>query len=306
MVANYILRRILQLIPVIFIISFVVFCLVYVAGDPVTMMLPEEATQEEVEAMRESLGLNDPFMVQYGRFLINMLQGDFGESYRYNEQALPIVMSRIPATLELTVSAMVVATVIAVPLGIWSAVNKNSFLDIFVTGGAVLGKAMPNFWLGIMLILIFSVNLRIFPVSGRGTLLHLVLPAITLGTAIAADMARLIRSSMIEIMNQDYIKTAKSKGLKKPLIVYIHAFKNALIPVITIMALQVSILVGGTLITETVFAWPGLGQLLIQAVNTRDMAIVQAAVMIISFMVIIVNLLADILYGFVDPRINYS
>ena len=306
MMGKYLLRRLLQLIPVLFIISFIVFALVFIAGDPVALMLPEDASQEDIQQLREALGLDKPFHIQYFTYMLGLLQGDFGDSFRYGSSALPIVLERLPATLELAVAALIVAIVIAIPLGIWSATKQNSPLDLLATGGAVLGKAMPNFWLGIMLILLFSVTLGWFPVSGRGTFSHLILPAITLGTGIAAEMTRLIRSSMIEILSQDYIRTAQSKGIHDFFVIYKHAFRNSLIPVVTITALQTSTLVGGTLITETVFSWPGLGQLLIQAVNTRDMAIVQASVFVIAFMVILMNLLADILYKLLDPRIKYN
>ena len=303
---NYFVRRILQIIPVLLIISFIVFSLVFIAGDPVALMLPDDASQEDVELLRESLGLNESFIVQYTTYLMNLVQGDFGESYRYGQDAMSIVLERLPATLELGIAALLIAIVVSIPLGIWSATKQNSSLDLVATGAAVIGKAMPNFWLGIMLILLFSVTLSFFPVSGRGTLMHLVLPSVTLATGIAAEMTRLIRSSMIETLNQDYVRTAKSKGLKDRIVVYKHAFRNSLIPVITITALQTSTLVGGTLITETVFSWPGLGQLLIQAVNTRDMAIVQASVFVIATLVILMNLVADILYRLLDPQMKYS
>jgi peptide/nickel transport system permease protein len=303
---KYLMRRLFQIIPVLFIISFIVFCLVFVAGDPVALMLPEDASQEDIDQLRASMGLDKPFHIQYFTYMMGLMQGDFGDSFRYNTSALPLVLERLPATLELAVAAMVVAIVIAIPLGIWSATKQNSSLDLLATGGAVLGKAMPNFWLGIMLILLFSVTLGWLPVSGRGTFVHLVLPAITLGTGIAAEMTRLIRSSMLEILNQDYIRTAKSKGIHDFFVVNKHALRNSLIPVVTITALQTSTVVGGTLITETIFSWPGLGQLLIQAVNTRDMAIVQASVFVIAFMVILMNLIADLIYKILDPRIKFS
>jgi peptide/nickel transport system permease protein len=306
MMGKYLVRRILQIIPVLFIISFIVFCLVFVAGDPVALMLPEDASQEDIDQLRTSLGLDKPFHIQYFTYMQGLVQGDFGDSFRYNASALPLVLERLPATLELAIAAMFVAIVIAIPLGIWSATKQNSSLDLLATGGAVLGKAMPNFWLGIMLILLFSVTLGWLPVSGRGTFAHLILPAITLGTGIAAEMTRLIRSSMLEILNQDYIRTAKSKGIHDFFVVNKHALRNSLIPVVTITALQTSTVVGGTLITETIFSWPGLGQLLIQAVNTRDMAIVQASVFVIAFMVILMNLLADLIYKVLDPRIKYN
>lgn len=303
---KYLLRRFLQMIPVLFIITFVVFVLVYLAGDPVSLMLPEDASEADREALREALGLNEPFVYQYFHFIGDLITGNFGTSFRYNQEALPLVLERLPATFELAAASMLVAIIIAIPLGIYSAKKRNSFIDLFITGGSVLGKAMPNFWLGIMLILLLAVNYQLFPVSGRGSVMHMVLPAITLGTGIAAEMTRLIRSSMLEILNQDYIRTAKSKGASEMSVVFKHAFRNSLIPVVTIMGLQMSHLVSGALITETVFSWPGLGLLLVQAVNGRDMAVVQAAVFVIAILVIVVNLLTDIVYRVLDPRINYS
>ena len=303
---RYIIKRISQIIPVLLLIVLVVFMLVYVAGDPVALMLSEDATQEEVQQLRESLGLDLPVHQQFITYVGNILQGDFGRSYRYNQDAMSIVVERLPATLELAAASMAVALIISIPLGVWSATKQNSFFDIFATGGSILGKAMPNFWLGIMLILLFAVNMQIFPVSGRGTPMHLVLPAITLGTGIAAEMTRLIRSNMLENLGQDYIRTARAKGLKERTTVYRHALKNSMVTVVTITFIQVSTLVGGALVTEVVFAWPGLGQLLVQAVYTRDMAIVQAGVFVIAIMVIFINLFADILYRWLDPRIQYE
>ncbi|MDQ0428120.1 peptide/nickel transport system permease protein [Planomicrobium stackebrandtii] len=303
---KYLVQSMIKTIPVLLLITLIVFLLIRVTGDPVSLMLPETATEEERDSLRESMGLNEPLPIQYFSYLGDLMTGDFGDSFRYNTDALSLVLERLPATFELAIASMVVAIIISVPLGILSAVKRNSFFDLFITGGAVLGKAMPNFWLGIMLILFLSVTFQIFPVSGRGTLGHLVLPAITLGTGIAAEMTRLIRSSMLEILEQDFIRTARSKGLRESIIVNKHAFRNALIPVVTIMALQTATLVGGTLITETVFAWPGLGQLLVQSVNLRDMAVVQAATFIIAIFVILSNLLADLIYRFLDPRIKYE
>ncbi|MEG1547843.1 MAG: ABC transporter permease [Clostridia bacterium] len=300
----YLIKRLLQIIPVLFLITLIVFCMVYVAGDPVSMMLPLDAPPEQVQALRVSLGLDQPLLVQYGNFLSRLAHGDFGDSFRYKEPALGIVLERIPATLELCAISMMVAVAIAIPMGIWSATRKNSFIDVFITGTSVLGRAMPGFWLGIMLVLLLSVNNQIFPVSGRGTAMHVVLPAFTLGVSIAAEMTRLIRSSMIEILGQDYIKSAKSKGLANNVVVYKHAFKNGLIPVITIMAVQISHLVGGAFTVEAVFAWPGIGQLIVQAANGRDMAILQASILVIAVMVIFINFVADILYCLVDPRVK--
>lgn len=303
---KYFLKSLVKTIPVLLLITLIVFLLVRVTGDPVSLMLPETASDAERESLREAMGFNDPLPVQYLNYLGDLVTGDFGDSFRYNTDALNLILERLPATLELAIASMIVAVVISVPLGILSAVKRNSFFDLFITGGAVLGKAMPNFWLGIMLILLLSVTFQFFPVSGRGTLGHLVLPALTLGTGIAAEMTRLIRSSMLEILGQDFIRTARSKGLGEAIIVNKHAFRNALIPVVTIMALQTSTLIGGTLITETVFAWPGLGQLLVQSVNLRDMAVVQAATFIIAIFVILSNLIADLVYRLLDPRIKYD
>ena len=301
---NYLCRRFLQIVPVLFLITLIVFCLVYVAGDPVSLMLPLDAPPEQFEALRSSLGLDRPLPVQYLSFLSRLARGDFGESFRYRQPALDIVIERIPATLELALVSMIFATIISIPMGIWSATRKDTVIDIFITGLSVLGKAMPGFWLGIMLILLFAVNTQIFPVSGRGTLMHLVLPALTLSVSLAAEMTRLTRSSIIEILSQDYIRTARSKGVNNFSVICKHAFKNCLIPLITIMAVQTSQLVGGALVIEAVFAWPGLGQLIVQAANARDMAILQAAVFIVALMVICINFLADILYTLVDPRVT--
>ncbi len=301
---SYLVKRTFQIIPVLFLITLIVFCMVYVAGDPVSMMLPLDAPQEQVVALRASLGLDQPLLTQYGRFLARLAHGDFGDSFRYKEPALGIVLERIPATLELCGISMLFAVIIAIPMGIWSAIKKNTFVDIFISGTSVLGRAMPGFWLGIMLVLLLSVNNQVFPVSGRGTLAHLVLPALTLGVSIAAEMTRLIRSSMIETLGQDYIKSARSKGLGSFVVIVKHAFKNVLIPVITIMAVQISHLLGGAFTVEAVFAWPGIGQLIVQASNGRDMAILQAAILVISVMVILINFIADLLYCLVDPRIK--
>lgn len=303
---QFLIKSILQIIPVMFLISLIVFVLVHISGDPVALMLPETATEEDHQKLTQALGLDQPLYIQYFTFVSNLVQGDFGNSFRYNEPALPIVIERLPATFELAAAAMLIATIISIPLGILSATHRNSFVDVIATGAAVLGKAMPHFWLGIMLILLLSVQMGWFPVSGRGSFAHLILPAITLGTGAAAEMTRLIRSSMLEILGQDYIRTARSKGLIETLVVYKHAFRNSLIPVVTIMALQMSSLIGGALITEAVFAWPGMGQLIIQAVNTSDMAIVQASVFVVALMVIACNLIADLIYRLLDPRIKIN
>ncbi|WP_342415645.1 ABC transporter permease [Paenibacillus sp. FSL R10-2782] len=303
---TYIAKSLLQVIPVLLIVSLIVFILVRVTGDPVALMLPETATAEDRAVLTQALGLDQPLYAQYIKFIGSALQGDFGTSFRYGESALPLVLERLPASFELAVAAMIFAIIIAVPLGVISAVKRNTFTDLIISSLSVVGKAMPNFWMGIMLILLFSVMLGMLPVSGRGGMEHLILPAFTLGVGLSAQMTRLIRSSMLDILNQDYIRTARSKGILEIVVIGKHAFRNGLIPVVTIMSLQFTSLIGGTLITETVFAWPGLGQLLVVAVNTHDMAIVQAAVFVIAFIVVISNILTDVVYRLFDPRIKYS
>lgn len=302
---RYLMRYALQFVPVLLIISLIVFVLVYMAGDPVALMLPDSATPAEIATLRESLGLNRPFLVQFWIFLTHICSGDFGMSFRYHADAMAVVLSRLPASIELGMLAMVFALAISIPLGIWSAIRRNSSLDMLITGASVAGKAMPTFWLGLMLILIFAVKFRVFPVSGSGGLSHMILPAITLGGGTAAEIARLVRSNMIETLGQDYIRTARSKGLGDFAIIFRHAFKNCLNPVITMVTVQLPFLIGGSLITETVFAYPGVGQLLVQAVNARDMSVVEAGVFLIALIVIFMNMVGDVLYRVVDHRIKY-
>ncbi|WP_020614850.1 ABC transporter permease [Paenibacillus daejeonensis] len=303
---SYLLKYVLQVIPVLFIISFLVFFLIFIAGDPVALMISDNATPQQIEELRESLGLNEPFFVQYGLYMQGLLQGDFGTSFSYKQDALQIVLEKLPNTLLLGSLAMLIAIIIAIPLGILSATRQNTAWDLLISGASVIGKAIPNFWLAIMLILIFSVTFQLFPVSGSGTVMHLILPAFTLATGTAAELTRLIRSSMLEVLGQDYIRTAKSKGMSRSLITYRHAFRNCLAPVITITAMQASVIVSGAIITETVFAWPGMGQLLVKAISLRDMAVVQAVVFVSAFAIILLNFIADVAYRLIDPRIKYE
>ncbi|WP_454805930.1 ABC transporter permease [Paraburkholderia fungorum] len=302
---KYLMRYVLQLVPVLLLISLIVFVLVYMAGDPVALMLPDSATPAEVADLRESLGLNRPFAMQFWIFLTHICSGNFGTSFRYHADAMSIVLGRLPASVELGIVSMAGALAVSIPLGIWSALRKNSSIDVLITSASVAGKAMPTFWLGLMLILVFAVTLRMLPVSGIGGLSHLILPAITLGGGVAAEIARLVRSNMLETLGQDYIRTARSKGLSNFAIIYRHAFRNCLNPVISIVTVQLPFLIGGSLITETVFAYPGLGQLLVLAVNARDMSVVEAGVFVIALIVILMNLIGDVLYRVVDRRIKY-
>lgn len=303
---RYIVKRLLQIIPVLFIISFAVFLLVHVSGDPLATMLPPDADPAAVEEVRTALGLDKPVAEQYFIFVKNMLRGDFGTSYRYKQPAMQVVMERMPASVELAAWSLLFSIVVAIPLGILCARYRNSPLDLVFSGLSVVGQAMPSFWMGIMMILLFAVNLGWLPVSGREGWQNIIMPCATLTIVTSAQIIPLIRSSMLDIMHEDYIRTAKSKGLRERIVIYRHAFKNALIPVVTIMALQIPTLIGGALITETVFAWPGLGLLIVQAINGRDMTIVEACVFMIAFITIVANLLADLVYCLIDPRIRYQ
>jgi peptide/nickel transport system permease protein len=304
---SYIARRLLQMVPVVFGITLIVFVLVRAAGDPVLIMLPDDAPQEQIDLMRRALGLDRPVLEQYVIYLGNLVQGDFGMSLRFrNQPALEIVLERLPATLQLASVALLIAVLISFPAGIIAAVNRNRWPDHVASSFSVLGEAIPNFWLGIMLILVFAVGLGWMPVSGRGTALHVVLPAFTLGTALAALLTRLMRSSLLEVLNQDYVRTATAKGLRRRVVVVKHALRNGMLSYVTVLGLQVASLMAGAVVTEQVFAWPGIGLLAIQAINSRDMAIIQTVVIVASLVVMMANLLVDVLYGLIDPRIQYS
>lgn len=304
--SKYILRRIAQVIPVLLIITAIVFFLVNVAGDPTANMLPLDATDADREALREAMGLNRPLIIQYLEFLKNAFTGNFGDSYRYNQPAMSLALERMPISIQLAGMSLLIAVVISIPLGILSAQFTNSPFDLVISGISVLGRAMPSFWVGIMLIMVFAVNLRLVPVSGSGTAAHVVLPAATLAIQSIAQIVPLIRSNMLSIIHEDYIRTARSKGVGETMVICVHAFKNALVPVVTIVALQIPSLIGGSLITETVFAWPGIGQLLIQAIKNQDMNVVQACIFLIAIITLAANLIADLVYCLIDPRIKYE
>ena len=304
--ARYLLKRVIQIIPVLLILTFIIFCLVYVAGDPVALMLPPEAGEEAKEALREALGLNKPFLEQFFIYLGNLLRGNFGVSYQYNQDALSLVLERMPYSLQLASVSLLASVVIGIVLGIAAAQFRNTPFDLLVNGFAALGQAMPGFWVAIMLILVFAVNLHVLPVSGADSWKSLVLPAATLTLLTSAKIIPLIRSNMIEVMQQDYIRTARSKGLSRGKVIFKHAFKNTLVPVITIIAMQLPTLIGGALITETIFAWPGLGMLIYRGVANLDMTVVQAGVMAVAVITILANLISDVAYCLIDPTIKYQ
>jgi peptide/nickel transport system permease protein len=305
-VIRYLASRLIQMIPPLFGLTVILFVLLRVGGDPVAHLVRPEASPEEVAAVRAAYGFDKPLPEQYIRSLQLMVQGDFGNSFRFRTPAMPLVLERLPATLQLAAAAMIVAVIIALPAGLLSAIYQNSPLDLFVTVGSTLGRAMPNFWIGIMLILIFAVRFRWLPVSGRLEATSIVLPAVTLGSSIATTLARVLRSSMLEVMRKEYMTTARAKGLPGYLVILRHGLRNALIPAVTILGLQTAWLLGGSVIVEEVFAWPGLGRLMLKSVQLRDLSVVQAGVLVFALVVMGANLVVDISYAFLNPRIRYG
>jgi len=301
---RYALRQIVQLAVVIVGISMLAFAILHVIGDPVTLLLPQNAGKEEYERYNKLLGLDKPIYVQYWKFASRAVQGDFGKSWYADTPAFKLVLERMLPTLYLTTAGLVTALLIALPLGILAALKQHSFVDSLCTMAAVAGQAMPIFWLGIMLIIIFAVQLRLLPASGYGTWQHFLMPAFTLGAFLAPVTMRLVRSGVIEIMNMEYIKTARAKGLAERLVVIKHAFRNACIPVITVLGLQFGQLLGGAVITETVFAWPGVATLTVDAIRNQDFPVVQCAVVLLALIIVAVNFLVDMIVGLIDPRIR--
>ena len=302
---RYLLKRLWHTVYVAVGISAISFFFIHLSGDPVMLMLPPDATMAEVAALREQLGFNDPIYVQYWRFASRALQGDLGSSLYFRVPAVSLILERLPASLELAGAAMLIALLVSIPLGIISAVRRGSLWDVSSMLGALFGLSMPHFWLGIMLILLFSVTLGWLPTSGRGTLAQLVMPALALGLSLMAMFARLTRSVMLEVLSQDYVRTARAKGLRERLVIGKHALKNALIPLVTVAGMQFGFLIGGTVIIETVFAWPGVGRLVVQAIFSRDYPLVQATVLVLAVIFVLVNLITDLIYLWLDPQISY-
>ncbi|HVA89056.1 MAG TPA: ABC transporter permease [Chloroflexota bacterium] len=303
---GYIGRRIAQSILVLLGISFIVFTALHLTGDPAAAMLRGGTpTRADIVAMRGQLGLDQPLPVQYLIFLGRLLHGDLGTSYYYQTPALQLVMSHMPATLLLTSASMAVSLLIAFPLGVLSATRRNSALDFLARVFALLGVSFPNFWLGIMFILLFAVRLNWLPPSGYGSAQYLILPALTLGMILAGISTRLIRSSVLDALGEDYVRTARAKGLSRPKVLTKHVVRNALLPVVTYIGLQFGTLLGGQVIIEQVFSWPGVGQLALGAVNQGDFPLVEASVLVLATFLILVNLLVDLSYAFLDPRIQY-
>jgi len=281
-----------------------VFALVHLSGDPVLLVVSPDAPPEVVTTTRHVLGFDRPLYEQFGRYLGNALQGNLGVSLRMNRPVTTLILERLPATLQLTVAALVIAVVVAIPAGIVSAVKRGTLIDRLAMAGAVAGQAVPIFWLALLLIAFFGVRLRWLPVYGSGSLAHFVLPAVSLSTIIMGRLARLVRSSMLEVLGQDYVRTARAKGVGESRVLAVHALKNAAIPIVTLLGLQFAQLLGGAVVTETIFAWPGIGRLVVEAIFNRDFPVVQGVVLVVSLIFVAVNLLVDLSYAVLDPRIR--
>jgi peptide/nickel transport system permease protein len=304
---RYFLRRLLLTVPVLLGVATLVFALIHlVPGDPAQAMLGEGASQEEIARLQHTLGLDRPLLSQYKSFLFGLARGDLGTSFRYNAPVSAQIKEKFPNTAALALAAMLVAIVFAIPLGIVAAVYRGTAIDHAAMTIALLGICMPNFWLGPLLAILFAVRLGWLPVSGMGGLSHLVLPAITLGAALSAILARMTRASVLEELRELYVLSARARGLSGTRAVVHHAFRNSLIPIVTIIGLQFGAVLTGTIITETIFAWPGIGRLLIQAINFRDYPLVQGCILFISVTYVAMNLLTDLTYGFLDPRIRFN
>jgi peptide/nickel transport system permease protein len=298
--------RLVRMLVALWSVVTVVFIVMRLSGDPVPLLLPPDAPIAEIHRVRAEMGLDRPILVQYGVFIRQAIRGDFGRSIHFRVSAMKVVWERVPATIQLALASFLCAVVIAIPAGILSAVKRGSAYDNAVMGVALVGQAAPTFYIGIMLILIFSLHLGLFPTSGRGDWRHVVLPAITLGAFAMASIARITRSAVLEILHADFIRTARAKGLPEFWTIAKHTMKNAAIPIVTIVGLQFGNLLGGAVVTETIFSWPGIGRLAIQSIYNRDYPIVQACVFLTAAMFVVLNFLVDVTYGILDPRIRHQ
>lgn len=303
---KFLLGRILLTIPTLIGASIVVFALVHLTGDPALLMMPPETPPDQVELFRERMGFNDPLPVQYWHFINGAFRGDLGESFRFRESSLGLVLDRLPATLELALFSVLLATLLGIPLGVISAAMKGSWLDTAIRSIFFIGQGIPPFFLGLLLMVVFSIQLGLLPSAGRGSPAQLVMPVITLAVFLLASIARLTRGGMVQVLQTDFIRTARAKGLSPRKVLYKHAVRNTLIPVVTMIGLQLGHLLGGAVVTETIFAWPGVGRLVVDAIYNRDFPVVQAAMLVVVALFVLVNLLVDLTYGFLDPRIRYE
>ena len=304
---RYLVRRILLTVPVLLGVATLVFSLIHlVPGDPAQAMLGDGASPQDIAELRTSLGLDRPLLEQYVTFLRHAVTGDLGRSFRTGQPVTAMIVERIPATAELAVAAMIVAVVIALPLGVIAAVFRGTAADYGAMTFALAGVSIPNFWLGPLLAIVFAVELGWLPVSGRGTLAHLILPAISLGLALAAILARMTRASLLDELRELYVRAARARGVSRASAITAHALRNSLVPLLTIMALQFGAVLTGAVITETIFAWPGIGRLLIQSIGFRDYPMVQGCILLIAVTYVTVNLVTDLMYGVLDPRIRFE
>jgi len=305
-VQRYILSRVFYACISLFLLSVTIFGLVRISGDPVILMAEPGAKEEDLEALRHEFGLDKPIYVQYGVFVAKLMRGDFGKSLYYRVPVLELYMSRLPASIELAGAAMLISIIFGVPIGIFSAVRVNTWLDSFGNIFANLGLAVPSFCVGLLCILIFSVDLNWLPSSGSGTVKHIIMPALALGWVLMASNMRLARSAMLEVLGSEYVKLARIKGLSERLVILKHAFKNAMIPVLTFASIQLALVMNGTVVVETIFAWPGIGRLAYEGISFRDFPVVQTTAILCGVTIVAVNLLVDILYAYIDPRIRYG
>jgi len=303
---KYIFKRLIQAVVCLILITIIVFAMTHLSGDPVMLMVPPEATPDEIEAMRVALGLREPIYVQYWRFISRAVVGDFGKSLRWNSYCIDIFIDRFPATVLLATTSMIFSVVLGIPIGIISAVKNGRWFDTMGKAFALLGQALPPFWLGIMLMMFFAVRIRILPTSGMGTWHHLVLPTVTLGWVFMASLTRMTRSAMLDVLDAEYIKMARTLGVPASMVIWKQALKNAFIPILTIGALNFIILLNGTVIIELVFNWPGVGRLVVDSIFARDFPVVQMCVLIAASLFVFTNLFVDILYAYIDPRIRYT
>ena len=303
-IGAFLAYRFIRALVALWLVSTVVFVVMRLSGDPVPLLLPPDAPTSEIFRVRHDLGLDRPLIVQYAVFLGNVAHGDFGRSIHFHQPAMAVAFGYLPATFELGVAAFLIAVIFALPIGILSAVRRDSGLDRAAMGVALFGQSAPTFFLGVLFILVFSLRLNLFPTSGRGGWAHLVLPAATLGAFAMASIARITRSAMLEVLRTDFVRTARAKGAREAAVVLKHTLKNAALPIITITGLQLGTLLGGAVVTETVFAWPGMGRLAIQSIYNRDYPVVQSAVFIAAVLFIAINLTLDVMYGVLAPRVR--
>ena len=303
---GYIFHRMIETVVLLNLVLIFVFLLLHLTGDPVAVMMPQDATQEDIERLRRQMGFDKPFPAQFVEFYGRALKGDFGPSWEHGEPALKVVLERFPASLELAAAAFLISIFLGIPLGALAAYRENTLYDRSCMIGTVMGQSVPDFWLGLMLIMLLSVWAGFLPSFGRGGWTHLIMPAFVASTYHTARLARLMRSQMLEVLRQDYIQTARSKGLAERIILFRHALKNSAIPIVTVLGIDLGVMLGGTVIIETVFAWPGVGRLAIESIHKRDFPVVQVTVFLLAAIFVLINLAVDILYAYLDPRIEHA